>query len=217
MKKIALEVLALSHSITHSHSYAVVLGEVDGGRRIPIVIGGFEAQAIAIALESMTPSRPLTHDLIKNICGTFEVELIEVVINNLADGIFYSQLICKKGTEEVKIDSRTSDALALALRFGCPIYTFESIIESAGIITKEMDENEGYEEGEEGQGEGEEGYYEEEFNEEDEFELETVKKEPISLGDASIDELHDELNKALKNENYEEAAKIRDEIDKREK
>lgn len=134
MRKIELEIVALSHSITQTHSYAVVLGEVNGLRRLPIVIGGFEAQAIAVALEKMQPSRPLTHDLMKNFMNAFNVELHEVVISNLQEGIFYSKLICSNNDDTIEIDSRTSDALALAVRFGCPIYTYENILNSAGIL-----------------------------------------------------------------------------------
>jgi uncharacterized protein len=134
MKKIELEIVALSHSITQTHSYAVVLGEINGLRRLPIVIGGFEAQAIAVALERMSPSRPLTHDLMKNFMMAFNVDLHEVVISDLQEGIFYSKLVCSSENDTVEIDSRTSDALALAVRFGCPIYTYENILESAGIL-----------------------------------------------------------------------------------
>ncbi len=137
MKKIELEIVALSHSITQTHSYAVVLGEINGLRRLPIVIGGFEAQAIAVALERMNPSRPLTHDLMKNFMMAFNVELHEIVINDLQEGIFYSKLICSSANDTVEIDSRTSDALALAVRFGCPIYTYENILEQAGVMMEE--------------------------------------------------------------------------------
>ncbi len=137
MKKIELEIVALSHSITQTHSYAVVLGEVNGLRRLPIVIGGFEAQAIAVALERMSPSRPLTHDLMKNFMMAFNVELHEVVINDLQEGIFYSKLVCSSANDTVEIDSRTSDALALAVRFGCPVYTYDSILDQAGILMED--------------------------------------------------------------------------------
>ncbi len=137
MKKIELEIVALSHSITQTHSYAVVLGEINGLRRLPIVIGGFEAQAIAVALERMSPSRPLTHDLMKNFMMAFNVELHEVVINDLQEGIFYSKLVCSSANDTVEIDSRTSDALALAVRFGCPIYTFDTILDQAGILMED--------------------------------------------------------------------------------
>lgn len=137
MKKIEMEIVALSHSITQTHSYAVVLGEVNGLRRLPIVIGGFEAQAIAVALERMQPSRPLTHDLMKNFMLAFNVELHEIVINDLQEGIFYSKLICSSDHDTVEIDSRTSDAVALAVRFGCPIYTYDTILEQAGILMED--------------------------------------------------------------------------------
>ena len=137
MKKIELEIVALSHSITQTHSYAVVLGEINGLRRLPIVIGGFEAQAIAVALERMSPSRPLTHDLMKNFMMAFNVELHEVVINDLQEGIFYSKLICSSANDTVEIDSRTSDALALAVRFGCPIFTYDTILDQAGILMED--------------------------------------------------------------------------------
>lgn len=137
MKKIELEIVALSHSITQTHSYAVVLGEINGLRRLPIVIGGFEAQAIAVALERMSPSRPLTHDLMKNFMMAFNVELHEIVINDLQEGIFYSKLVCSSANDTVEIDSRTSDALALAVRFGCPIYTYDTILEQAGVLMED--------------------------------------------------------------------------------
>jgi len=139
MKKIELDIVALSHSVTHSHNYAVVLGEQGGVRRLPIVIGGFEAQAIAVAMERMTPSRPLTHDLFKNTMDTLNVELQEVIINNLLDGIFYARLICLKDGQQIEVDSRTSDALAMAVRFQCPIYTYEFILDAAGVILEEED------------------------------------------------------------------------------
>ena len=201
MKKVELEVIALSHSITHSHSYAVVLGEVKGNRRIPIVIGGFEAQAIAIALEKMTPSRPLTHDLIKNVCGNYNIELVEVVINNLSDGIFFSNLICKKDSQMIEIDSRTSDALALALRFNCPIYTYEFIIESAGIVTKDL-----------GKESEQDKVIEEHFDVEEEGMIKETEK---NINKMSLNKLKTELDSALKKEDYEKAAKVRDEIRRR--
>jgi bifunctional DNase/RNase len=137
MKKIELEIVALSHSITQTQSYAVVLGEINGLRRLPIVIGGFEAQAIAVALERMSPSRPLTHDLMKNFMMAFNVDLHEIIITNLQEGIFYSKLICSSENDTVEIDSRTSDALALAVRFGCPIYTYDTILDQAGVLMDE--------------------------------------------------------------------------------
>ncbi|MGN6568773.1 MAG: bifunctional nuclease family protein [Flavipsychrobacter sp.] len=139
MKKIELEIVALSHSITQTHSYAVVLGEVNGLRRLPIVIGGFEAQAIAVALERMQPSRPLTHDLFANFMATFAIDLTEVIIYKLEEGIFFAKLICQSDGETVEIDSRTSDALALAVRANCRIYTYENILETAGLYLDQTD------------------------------------------------------------------------------
>src|SRR3954463_16751861 len=142
MKKIELEIIALSHSVTQSHSFAVVLGEVGGSRRLPIVIGGFEAQAIAVALDNMKPSRPLTHDLMKTICDTFDIQLEYIYISKLLDGVFYANLVCKRGEDVFEVDSRTSDALALAVRFDCAIYVEESILSEAGVEADPNEENE---------------------------------------------------------------------------
>lgn len=194
-KKIELEIVALSHSITQTHSYAVVLGEVNGLRRLPIVIGGFEAQAIAVALERMQPSRPLTHDLIKNFMHAYNVELMEVIINDLQEGIFYSRLVCINEHDTVEIDSRTSDALALAVRFGCPIYTFDNILENAGIL---MDDDK--------------------KKKKDEIAIE----EPVpvaggyeELASLNIEDLQNLLNEVLEQEDYLKAIAIRDEINRR--
>lgn len=199
MKKIPLDIVALSHSVTQSHNYAVVLGERDGSRRLPVVIGGFEAQAIAVAMERMVPNRPLTHDLFKNALTTFNVELKEVIINNLLDGIFYARLVCVKDNEEFEIDSRTSDALAMAVRFECPIYTYEFILEAAGVILEDADE-----EGETGESKSKSV-------------VKTSKKpdSETALNKFSIEQLQDMLTEVLDEENYERAAKIRDEINKR--
>ena len=140
MKKIELEIVALSHSITQTHSYAVVLGELNGLRRLPIVIGGFEAQAIAVALERMQPSRPLTHDLFASFMSTFNIELNEVVIYKLEEGIFFAKLVCQNNDDVIEIDSRTSDALAMAVRAGCRIYTYENILETAGLYLDQNDQ-----------------------------------------------------------------------------
>ena len=194
MKKIELDIVALSHSVAQSHNYAVVLGEKSGSRRLPIVIGGFEAQAIAVAMEGMTPNRPLTHDLFKNTLETFTIDLKEIVINNLLDGIFYAKLVCLLNGEKVEIDSRTSDALAMAVRFQCPIYTYEFILDAAGIILEDPD---GMEE------------------EEDEEIYDGSRPLGTSLSSYSIDALNKMLQEVLDEENYERAAKIRDEIDRR--
>lgn len=207
MKKIELEVIALSHSITHSHSYAVVLGEVKGTRRLPIVIGSFEAQSIAIALEKMNSARPLTHDLMKNMANAFGIKMKEVIINNLSDGIFYSQLICKNGSDSLEIDSRTSDALALALRFECPIYTYEFILDSAGIVFEEGEEDE-FEEAM-GKGAVQDVIAESAAS--------PTSEEEKDISKLSLKKLDEMLKNALAKEDYEIAIKLRDEIDKRKK
>ena len=198
MNKIELDIVALSHSVTQSHNYAVVLGEQEGVRRLPIVIGGFEAQAIAVAMERMTPNRPLTHDLFKNALETFEVQLKEVIINNLMDGIFYARLICDKNGEEFEIDSRTSDALAMAVRFNCPIFTYEFILDAAGVILED-----GSEEGEAAE------------QAPVKSRRSKAKEKPDSLTQLTLEDLNKMLEVELSDENYERAAEIRDEIKRR--
>jgi uncharacterized protein len=195
MRKIELEIVALSHSITQTHSYAVVLGEVNGLRRLPIVIGGFEAQAIAVALEKMQPSRPLTHDLMKNFMTAFNVDLTEIIISDLQEGIFYSKLVCVSENDTVEIDSRTSDALALAVRFGCPIYTYDNILESAGILM----EDSGKKKKEVGSG------------------IEKTNMGQNDLKELNMDELNTLLTEVLEQEDYIRAIAIRDEINSRNK
>ena len=196
MKKIELEIVALSHSITQTHSYAVVLGEINGLRRLPIVIGGFEAQAIAVALERMSPSRPLTHDLMKNFMMAFNVELHEIIINDLQEGIFYSKLVCVSEHDTVEIDSRTSDALALAVRFGCPIYTFDNILESAGILMEDT------------------GKKKKEVTAGGTVEKATNVNQD-DLKDLTLEELNTLLGEVLEQEDYLKAIAIRDEINNR--
>jgi bifunctional DNase/RNase len=198
MKKIELEIVALSHSITQTHSYAVVLGEVNGLRRLPIVIGGFEAQAIAVALEKMQPSRPLTHDLMKNFMTAFNIDLHEIIICDLQEGIFYAKLVCSSENDTVEIDSRTSDALALAVRFGCPIYTYENILESAGILMEETT------------GKKKKGKEQKEVPVEETTGTEDLKS-------MTLEELNTLLNDVLENEDYIRAIAIRDEINNRKK
>ena len=205
MKKIELEIIALSHSVTQSHSFAVVLGEVDGTRRLPIVIGGFEAQAIAVALDNMKPSRPLTHDLMKTVCDTFALELQYIYISKLLDGVFYSNLVFSNSIETVEIDSRTSDALALAVRFECPIYVNENILEEAGV---EADANL------DGGTPGAEGDLEKKIEE-----LTAISSQQpgssTSYNDMTTEELNAALTHAIDHEDYERAARIRDELNKR--
>jgi bifunctional DNase/RNase len=188
MKKIELDIMALHHSVGQNPNYAMVLGEVNGNRRLPIVIGAFEAQAIVVAMENMTPNRPLTHDLFKNTIETFEIELKEIVINNLLEGIFYSRLICTRGDDVFEIDSRTSDAVALAVRFDCPIYVYDFILDEAGIV----------------------------YDKAESVEVDSTDK-PIKMGygDYSVEELRELLEKVLSEEDYEKAALIRDEIKSR--
>ncbi len=202
MKKVELEIVALSHSITQTHSYAVVLGEVSGLRRLPIVIGAFEAQAIAVALERMQPSRPLTHDLFANFMAIFAIDLLEVLIYKLEEGVFFAKLVCRNNEDTVEIDSRTSDALALAVRAGCKIYTYENILETAGLFL----ENEGSDDA----------------GGESETTDVPVAGKATSASDAdmkrmSLDELNDLLQKVLEQEDYVRAIHIRDEINSRKK
>ena len=199
MKKLKLDIVGLSYSQTQSGAYALVLGEVNGRRRLPIIIGGFEAQAIAIEIEKMSPSRPLTHDLFKSLTIHFNVVIEEVIIYNLVDGIFFAKLICNDGKKTAEIDARTSDAIALAVRYQCPIYTYEFILASAGIMI-----------------EGTDFAFLENIEPTDDAEGVSIPGN-ISSGYASFTEaeLKEQLDKALEEENYEKAARIRDEISKR--
>ncbi len=200
MKKIPLDIVGLSYSQTQSGAYALLLNESKGKRRLPIIIGGFEAQAIAIEMENMKPSRPLTHDLFKNFAETFEIKLKEVIIYNLVEGIFYAKLICARDNNEVEIDARTSDAIALAVRFNCPVYTYEFILNSAGIV---MDEELAKETG---TGTTKEAKVEK-----------AVEKQEDDFRKKTPEELKDMLQKALDREDYERASHIRDEINARKK
>jgi bifunctional DNase/RNase len=193
MEKIKLDIAGLSYSQTQSGAYALVLSEVIGKRRLPIIIGGFEAQAIAIELEKMTPSRPLTHDLFKNFSDHFKINLVEVIIYNLIEGIFFAKLICEQNGKEVEIDSRTSDAIALAVRFESPIYTYEFVLNSAGIILD--DDNDDKDEIA------------------PEISLEEITKNPSER--MSLKELKKHLKNSIDNEDYEAASRFRDEINNR--
>ncbi len=192
MKKIELIIVGLSYSQAQSNSYALVLGEANGKRRLPIVIGHYEAQAIALELEKMKPSRPLTHDLFFNFAKTFGINITEVQITKFHEGIFYATLLCDNGIIIQEIDSRTSDAVALSIRFHCPIYTTEEIMAQAGIL-----------------------FEEEEHNKEsiDDLSVDDIRSSFRSL---SLAELEVELQQAIEDEDYEKASLIRDEIRKRE-
>ena len=195
MNKIRLEIIGMSYSQSQSGAYALILGEHKGIRRLPIIIGGFEAQAIAVELEKMKPSRPLTHDLFKNFAEHYNIFIKEVIIDKFMEGVFFAKLICMQGDEENEIDARTSDAVALAIRFRCPIYTYENIMSEAGIVMEEkadelMDEEEEQDAGEQNA---------------DEY------------GTKTMEELNEVLKHAIDNEEYEKASRIRDEINKRSK
>ena len=196
MKRVKLKVLGISYSQTQSGAYALILVEENGERRVPIIIGGFEAQAIVIKLENLDPPRPLTHDLFRNFAAEFNIMVIEVMIYKLEEGVFYSRLLCNNGEKEISIDSRTSDAVALALRFGCPIYITEEILDKAGITITTSDS---------------------------EPSAETDRESLFdSGGGSSYDSYSDEelfklIDDAVKTEDYEKAATIRDEIEKRKK
>jgi len=191
MKRVKLKVMGISYSQTQSGAYALILIEENGNRRIPIIIGGFEAQAIVIKLENLEPPRPLTHDLIKIIADHFDITIIEVVIHKLEDGVFFSRLLCNNGDKEYSIDSRTSDAVAIALRFGCPIYINEEILEKAQITNVPS---------------------EAEMSDSGDDDIQESSPQYASFSD---EELYKMIDEAVKTEDYERAAAIRDEIDKR--
>ena len=199
MNKIKLNVLGISYSQTQSGAYALVLSEENGQRRVPIIVGGFEAQAIAIQLEGLKPPRPLTHDLFVNFATTFKIDFIEVNIYKLEEGVFFSKLICDNGQTRISIDARTSDAIALALRFKCPIFTTEDILTRAGIIIDFENESRAKK-----------------------VEVEEPKQdlpfaENEELKELNVDELNALLHEAVSKENYERASIIRDEITRRSK
>jgi len=195
MKRVKLKVLGISYSQTQSGAYALILVEENGERRVPIIIGGFEAQAIVIKLENLEPPRPLTHDLFRSFASEFNITIIEVMIYKLEEGVFYSRLLCNNGEKELAIDSRTSDAVALALRFGCPIYISEEILEKAGITITPTEADTS-----------------QETDSDSLFETGNSKFENYS-----DEELYKMIDESVKTEDYERAASIRDEIDKRKK
>jgi bifunctional DNase/RNase len=197
MKKIKLEIVGLSYSQTQSGAYALVLGEDKGKRRLPIVIGAFEAQAIAIELENMTPQRPLTHDLFKSFANAFNIEVEEVIIFNLLEGVFYAKLVCSDGEKRMEVDARTSDAIAIAVRFGCPIYTYEFILSSAGVAIDQ------------------DTPIEDVIEEKIEKKAKATALSESELSGAATEDLKEMLKKALDEEAYERATKIRDELAKR--
>ncbi|MGB8705730.1 MAG: bifunctional nuclease family protein [Gillisia sp.] len=203
MSLVRLNIKGISYSQTQNGAYALILSEVDGDRKLPIVIGAFEAQSIAIALEKeIKPPRPLTHDLFKNFCDRFEITVKQVIIHKLVDGVFYSSLICERDKIEEIIDARTSDAIALALRFNAPIFTYKNILDKAGVYLK---------------GEPETTAQKSTFQDStvDEIISDPVSSEETNYKKLSLDELETLLSQAVKNEDYEKAARLRDEISKR--
>jgi bifunctional DNase/RNase len=198
VKKIKLEILGLSPSQSQAGSFALVLGEELGNRRLPIIIGVFEAQAIAVQIENIVPNRPMTHDLFKSFAEGMNYTLKEIVISDLKEGIFYAKIVCKDSLREVEIDARPSDAIAIGLRFDIPIYTYEAILSEAGIISSSLTEDE-----------------DEEDEEAVKETLHTRGSLSDQLRDLSFDELQRMLDDALGKEDYEKAAKIRDEMSKR--
>lgn len=199
MQKIELKILGMSSSQTQVGAYALILGEVNGRRRLPIIIGGFEAQAIAIGLEKLKPTRPLTHDLFKNFAEAYNIIIKEIIIDKFIHGVFFAKLICFDGKSFREIDSRTSDAVALAIRYECPIYTYEKILSEAGII---IDEESQIEE------------KDDLFNDVSDEEHDNIDLKNEFSG-YSLNELSELLSEAVENEDYEKASLIRDEINKR--
>ena len=207
LKKIQLEILGLSSSQSQSGSFALILGEKGGNRRLPIIIGMFEAQSIAIQIEKISPNRPLTHDLFKSFAEHVHVVILEVVISDLKEGVFYSRIVCSDGATTFDIDSRPSDAIAIGLRFGVPIFTVESVLREAGIILSDLDEADT-------EGDAEEDDDDDEDDDSPRATRATPEPREPS-GQVSLDELTKMLAQALEKEDYEKAAKIRDELNKR--
>lgn len=204
LKKIKLEILGLSSSQSQTGSFALVLGESEGNRRLPIIIGMFEAQAIAIEIEKIVPNRPMTHDLFKSFASAFHFHVEEIVISDLKEGVFFAKIVCTDGLKKSEIDARPSDAIAVGLRFDAPIFTFENILAEAGIVLTDEEEEE----------------KEEQKEEENKPEAKVkVKKESSKKGDDyksySIEKLNELLKSAIEKEDYEKAAKLRDELGKR--
>lgn len=197
MEKIKLDILGLSSSQSQSGSFALVLGEANGKRRLPIIIGMFEAQAIAIEIEKIIPNRPMTHDLFKSFAQSFDFEVEEILISDLKEGVFFAKVVCSNGVKQVEVDARPSDAIAIGLRFSVPIYTYETVLAEAGIVlTDETEEEEAAPAKKERRGKG-------------------AKPEKEQLKDLTNDKLNKMLEEALAQEDYEKAAKIRDEMNRR--
>ncbi len=211
MEKIKLDILGLSSSQSQTGSFALVLGEVKGSRRLPIMIGMFEAQAIAIEIEKVKPNRPMTHDLFKSFANAFNFNIEEIIITDFREGVFFSKIMCTDGIKSIEIDARPSDAIAIGIRFEVPIYTYEQIMAEAGIVMNDTMDEEGDEE-------------EDDMDEEDDIfeEDETIIEneiEKVLVGENytaySKDQLQQMLDDAIRDEDYEKAAKIRDALNKK--
>jgi len=202
-KKIKLEILGLSSSQSQTGSFALVLGETEGNRRLPIIIGMFEAQAIAIEIEKIIPNRPMTHDLFKSFANSFHFHVEEIVISDLKEGVFFAKIICTDGLKKTEVDARPSDAIAIGLRFDSPIYTYETILAEAGIVLTDQEE--------------EEEKAETKPEPKTKVKKESSKKSSSSedYKNLSIEKLSELLKDAIEKEDYEKAAKIRDELGKR--
>lgn len=200
MKKIKLEILGLSSSQSQTSSFALVLGETEGNRRLPIIIGMFEAQAIAIEIEKIIPNRPMTHDLFKAFANNFHFTVEEIIISDLKEGVFFAKIVCSDGLKKMEIDARPSDAIAIGLRFDSPIYTYETILAEAGIVLTDEAEEEGQESKTEPKAKAKK---------------EVVSKKGEDLKNFSVERLNELLKDAIDKEDYERAAKIRDELSKR--
>jgi bifunctional DNase/RNase len=196
-QKVQLNIVGLTTGHSQRNSYTLILGEVDGNLKLPVVIGSYEAQSIALVIEGLKPQRPLTHDLMQDFFDIYDIELKEVLINDLLEGVFFAKLITEKNGEVVEIDSRTSDAIALALRAGCPIYTYKKVMDDAGIVYDQEDESTDVPE---------------KPSQKEEVE---IKSSGNPLQQMSIENLKKELEKAIQIEDYDRAAVIRDEINAR--
>jgi uncharacterized protein len=193
VNKIHLEILGLSSSQSQPGSFALVMGEKMGNRRLPIIIGMFEAQAIAIEIERIKPNRPMTHDLFQQFAESFDIQIVEILISDLREGVFYAKLVCMDDTRRLEIDARPSDAIAIALRCSAPIYTYEAVLSEAGIVLSDTDED----------------------DEPQPVEQTKPQRQPENWKNYTQDQLQNLLDEALNNEDYERAAKIRDELNKR--
>ncbi|MEM7109431.1 MAG: bifunctional nuclease family protein [Bacteroidota bacterium] len=198
MDKLRLEILGLSSSQSQSGSFALVLGETEGNRRLPIIIGMFEAQAIAIEIEKIIPNRPMTHDLFKSFAHSFDYKVQEIIISDLKEGVFFAKIVCSSEGKSIEVDARPSDAIAIGLRFEAPIYTHEAILAEAGIVLTDENDDDITE-----------------LKGEIKGESKAASAKVDELKDQSVDGLKDLLNEAIENEDYERAAKIRDELGKR--